>query len=102
MEKAPDVRIVCIADTHNFHSQIDVPDGDVLIVAGDVCVRGSVYELAAVNEFLGGLPHSESDKPITQVAKDLGINANTLHTWLGKYSRPAENDKTVRTDEHLY
>jgi transposase len=23
---------------------------------------------------------SESDKPITQVAKDLGINVNTLHT----------------------
>lgn len=45
---------------------------------------------------------NESDKPITQVAKDLGINANTLHTWIGKYSRPKENDKRVRTDEHLY
>jgi len=45
---------------------------------------------------------NESDKPITQVAKDLGINVNTLHTWIGKYSRPKENDKTVRTDEHLY
>jgi transposase len=45
---------------------------------------------------------NESDKPITQVAKDLGINVNTLHTWIGKYSRPTENDKTARTDEHLY
>lgn len=45
---------------------------------------------------------NESDKPITQVAKDLGINVNTLHTWIGKYSRPTENNKTVRTDEHLY
>ena len=53
----PGVRIVCISDTHNFHAQIDVPEGDVLIVAGDVSVRGSVYELASVNEFLGGLPH---------------------------------------------
>jgi len=35
----------------------------------------------------------ESEKPITQVAKDLGINVNTLHTWIGKYSRPQENDK---------
>jgi Icc-related predicted phosphoesterase len=57
MEKAPSVRMVCISDTHNFHSKIDVPDGDVLIIAGDVCVHGSVYELAAVNEFLGSLPH---------------------------------------------
>ncbi len=45
---------------------------------------------------------NESDKPITQVAKDLGINVNTLHTWIGKYSRPQEGDKTTRTDEHLY
>jgi transposase len=45
---------------------------------------------------------NESDKPITQVAKDLGINVNTLHTWISKYSRPTEHDKTVRTDEHLY
>jgi len=45
---------------------------------------------------------NESDKPIAQVAKDLGINVNTLHTWITKYSRPKESDKTVRTDEHLY
>jgi transposase len=25
-----------------------------------------------------------------------------LHTWISKYSRPKENDKTARTDEHLY
>jgi transposase len=45
---------------------------------------------------------NESDKPIAQVAKDLGINVNTLHTWIGKYSRLIEHDKTTRTDEHLY
>jgi transposase len=45
---------------------------------------------------------NESDQPIAQTAKDLGVNANTLHTWIGKYSRPQSADKTVRTDEHLY
>lgn len=45
---------------------------------------------------------NESDKPISQVAKDLGINVNTLHTWISKYSRPKESNKAVRTDEHLY
>jgi len=43
-----------------------------------------------------------ADKPITQIAKDLGINPNTLHTWINKYSQPKEQNKTVRTDEHLY
>jgi transposase len=45
---------------------------------------------------------NESDKPITQVAKDLGINANTLHTWIGKYSKAKATDKPVCTDAHLY
>ncbi|WP_152564964.1 transposase [Methylobacter sp. BBA5.1] len=39
---------------------------------------------------------------MAQTAKDLGINVNTLHTWISKYSRPKTSDKAVRTDEHLY
>jgi transposase len=30
----------------------------------------------------------ESDQPIAKTAKDLGVNVNTLHTWIGKYSKP--------------
>jgi transposase len=45
---------------------------------------------------------SESDKSVAQTARDIGVNENTLHTWINKYSRPIDNIKTVRTDEHLY
>ena len=45
---------------------------------------------------------NESDQSIAQTAKDLGINVNTLHTWIGKYSRPPSTEKALRTDEHLY
>jgi transposase len=45
---------------------------------------------------------NESGKPVTQIARDLGINENTLYTWIYKYSRPQENAKAVRTDDHLY
>lgn len=45
---------------------------------------------------------NESAKPIAQTARDIGVNENTLHTWTSKYSRPVENSKSVRTDEHLY
>ena len=45
---------------------------------------------------------NESDKPIAHIARDLGINENTLHTWINKYSRPLETHKTVRTDDHLH
>ncbi|GAA3536387.1 transposase [Zobellella aerophila] len=27
----------------------------------------------------------ESEQPVTQTARELGINVNTLHTWIRKY-----------------
>lgn len=48
---------------------------------------------------------NESELPVAQTAKNLGVNANTLYGWIEKYSRPTandKNDKAVRTDEHLY
>ena len=41
----------------------------------------------------------DSDLPIAQTAKDLGINP---YTWINKYSQPKDQNKAVRTDEHLY
>ena len=43
----------------------------------------------------------ESDQPIAQTARDLGVNENTLHTWIGKYHRTERQEKEVN-DEHLY
>ena len=42
----------------------------------------------------------ESSCPIAQTAKELGVNKNTLYTWIDKYSKPKE--KAMRSDEHLY
>jgi transposase len=53
--------------------------------------RASVVKLA-----------TEPDQSMAQTAKDPGINVNTLHTWISKYSRPKTSDKAVRTDERLY
>jgi transposase len=43
----------------------------------------------------------ESDQPIAQTARDLGVNENTLHTWIGNYHRTERQEKEVH-DEHLY
>ena len=43
----------------------------------------------------------ESDQPIAQTARDLGVTENTLHTWIGKYPRVERQDKQGQ-DEHLY
>jgi transposase len=36
----------------------------------------------------------ESDQPIAQTARDLGINANTIHNWIAKYSNSSKNHMT--------
>jgi Icc-related predicted phosphoesterase len=51
------VRIVCVSDTHGYHDAIGVPDGDVLVHAGDLTKRGTVDEIRAVSIWLAGLPH---------------------------------------------
>ncbi|KAJ5545230.1 hypothetical protein N7461_007534 [Penicillium sp. DV-2018c] len=49
------VAVVCISDTHN--AQIGVPDGDVLIHAGDLTQSGSFQELQNALDWLRALPH---------------------------------------------
>lgn len=51
------LRIIAISETHGLHKQITVPDGDVLVHAGDLTARGQHKELAAFNAWLEGLPH---------------------------------------------
>lgn len=29
-------KIICVSDTHGLHRKLDVPDGDILIHAGDI------------------------------------------------------------------
>jgi Icc-related predicted phosphoesterase len=50
-------RVVIISDTHNLHRSIKVPDGDILIHAGDLTRRGDLADVHDFNAFLGTLPH---------------------------------------------
>jgi transposase len=37
----------------------------------------------------------QTDQPIAQTARDLGMNENTLHTWLSKYYRREAGQQQV-------
>jgi Icc-related predicted phosphoesterase len=50
-------KIVIISDTHNQLKDLQIPDGDVLIHAGDATVRGTVDEVIKFNNDIGKLPH---------------------------------------------
>ncbi|NWO07086.1 MAG: metallophosphatase domain-containing protein [Alteromonadaceae bacterium] len=52
------MRLVCLSDTHSLHWKIpDIPDGDVLIHAGDSLGQGTLENIADLNDWLGTQPH---------------------------------------------
>jgi len=52
------VTIVCISDTHELHREIDVPQGDLLLHAGDFTMFSkSLGAIQDFDEWLGELPH---------------------------------------------
>jgi predicted phosphohydrolase len=50
--------IIALSDTHGLHREADVPDGDLLIHAGDFTMfSNSAAAIFDFNEWLGELPH---------------------------------------------
>ena len=51
------MRVVCISDTHERHDQIALPDGDLLICAGDVTANGNLAALDRFARWMQRQPH---------------------------------------------
>jgi predicted phosphohydrolase len=50
--------LVLLSDTHQLHREVDVPDGDVFIHAGDFTTFSECMEAVVdFNDWLGELPH---------------------------------------------
>jgi predicted phosphohydrolase len=52
------MRIVCLSDTHGHHRRLRVPEGDVLLHAGDFSMAGRPDEIESFDRWLGTLPHA--------------------------------------------
>ena len=52
-----ELRIVAISDTHEQHEQIELPEGDLLICAGDITYNGLPHAVAAFNRWFAAQPH---------------------------------------------
>jgi predicted phosphodiesterase len=79
------MKIVCISDTHNQHKGLVVPDGDLLIHAGDATGQGSLKEIAAFLTWMDGLPHRHkvlvAGNHDFLFEKDRGLAGLLLSTW---------------------
>lgn len=80
------MRIVCISDTHDYKHNLEIPDGDILIHAGDATSIGSMTQLIAFNNWLGELPHQHK----------IFVAGN--HDWL--FEKSPDVAKTIMSNCH--
>lgn len=88
------MRLVCFSDTHKLHEAITIPDGDVLIFAGDMCGSGSLKSIKRFNDWLASFPHVH--KIIVA-----GNHDTTLDGSLAKLSRDALTSCTYLQDTYV-
>jgi predicted phosphohydrolase len=51
------MRVICISDTHSRHDDMQVPEGDLLLHAGDCSKLGTREQIESFDRWLGTLPH---------------------------------------------
>ncbi len=51
------MKLVLLSDMHGLYGSISIPNGDLLICAGDFSNTGALDEISQFNKFLGKLPH---------------------------------------------
>lgn len=88
-QKKLGIRLVCMSDLHNIDPFYKVPDGDVLIVAGDICGVGNESELKEFDDFLALQPHS------------LKVVVAGNHDWPFALSTPDEAKKLLKNAIYL-
>jgi Calcineurin-like phosphoesterase len=74
------MRLIGISDTHTYHRQVKVPDGDVLIHAGDITFRGELDVFGDFANWLQELPHQH---------KLIIFGNHELKTQYGSHRDPA-------------
>ena len=76
------MKIVAFSDTHGLHNFSEIPDGDMLIFAGDMCAGGTDHDIQVFDYWMGNLPHKHKiviagnhDKPLEKGKRHLINNA---------------------------
>ena len=67
-------KIVCISDSHNQHSSIEIPECDLLIHAGDFSYTGKMVDVIELNQWFGKLKKAGTVKEIILIAGN--------HDWI--------------------
>lgn len=71
-------KIVCISDTHTRHYELKIPPCDILIHAGDMTGRGSLFEFKEIGDWFKSLLAANVCQDIIFIAgnHDFGLQRN--------------------------
>jgi Icc-related predicted phosphoesterase len=70
------VKIVTISDSHLSHNQLDIPECDLLIHAGDFSFTGKMIDVLDVNQWFGKLKEKGTIKQAILICGN--------HDWIGE------------------
>lgn len=92
------MRVVCLSDTHERHAEIDVPDGDLLLHAGDFTGKGDIKAILDFAAWVGNLPHPH--KIVIPGNHDLLFEKDWDHAriLMGSSGARLLNQETVKVD----
>jgi len=82
------MKIVAFSDTHMLHENVEIPDGDLLIFAGDMSICKTVQDVSQFNDFLESLPHPHkivvggNHDHLLAYSPDIGIELLQSATYL--------------------
>lgn len=117
------MKIICISDTHNRYQELDgkIPDGDILIHAGDLVSHGTVEEIQQFVNWYSKLPHRykifvggnhdgalEHSRELIQIPKNLIylenelIEIEGLRIWGSPVSPPYRSFGFMWDEERRY
>jgi predicted phosphodiesterase len=82
------MKIVLISDTHEQHEKVDLPDGDVLIHAGDSTYNGSIDAFVSFTEWM-------KKQPFTHKILIAGNHERSLDLQKG-FGKPSEDQVSRR------
>ncbi|OQO07821.1 hypothetical protein B0A48_06612 [Cryoendolithus antarcticus] len=91
------IRVVCLSDTHTL-TPAHVPNGDILIHAGDLTNAGTVSELQAQIDWLATLPHKH--KIAIGGNHDTYLDPRSRETLSAADQRPELDWKDIRYLQH--
>jgi len=70
------IKIVCISDTHLSHNQVEIPECDLLIHAGDFSFVGKMVDVIELNQWFGKLKEKGTIKQAILIAGN--------HDWIAQ------------------